>query len=214
MPHANFYGHELDEIFAKNALETLFPLFFDNIVCGDKPDLRQGDLFGIEVTKAACSKEQEFTGNWNQQVGRLASEVTAIILKANPSYDSEGRLCSVNPPSELISGTVDFQKVFEKKIQCLNDNYDTHFKYNCLFVYNLDYNHEKTIYEIFKIFDVIQHTASLSGQKTFDILFIWDSFKIHVYYSQRLSSALIDEIFQKSANKRWEMISQNTKPKK
>ncbi len=192
------YDKKYEELYAKNCLETIFPHIFHNIQDSDRPDLKQDDLFGIEVTRIGFQAEQMVMGLWNRNIWRTRDEMkkdAEKIDELNPTFDEQGRLIAIDPPEDKMYGAVDFRSAIIKKLNCLNSpDFDSHFKYNCLFIYDEDNEHQTDISQIIHIFQM----AQITFEKKFDVLFVWDGFRLHSYSSTPLSNDMLNNIKAKA----------------
>ena len=178
----NIYDKTHIELWAKNLLENRFPYIFSNLTKSEKPDLQQGNLWGIEVTRIGYDKDLQITSIWNESAGKNNDQIKqknrAILEKMNPTYDDCQKLKSFDPPQEWRSGPVDFNSGIQKKLMRLNSlDFNSDFAYNGLFVFDEDHQHQHSIQEIITQFNGIQ----VAFEKKFDFLFVWDSFHLHMY---------------------------------
>lgn len=194
----NIFDKKYSELYAKNCLETLMPHIFHDMQIGERPDLRQGDLFGVEVTRVGFPPEQRVTGLWNRNASRTRDEMPkdeGEIDKLNPKFDEQDSLMGIDPLDEMRYGPVDFRKAIEKKLCCLNSpTFDSHFKYNCLFLYDDDSEHKTDISEIIHLFRARQVTC----EKKFDVLFVYDDFRLHSYSQTFLGTEVLQTIKEKT----------------
>lgn len=175
---------ENSEFYAKNLLEETLPHIFHDLQKGEKPDLYQGDLYGIEVTKLGFSKDLKATKIWNLNAGREKSSINerdlSTLDQLNPQYNDSGELISIDPPEDWRSGSINIVEKIRKKVERLNsEDFNANFRYNGLFIVYQDFSYKISIEEIIHTFNATQVLAP----KKFDFLVIWDYFNLHFYYN-------------------------------
>lgn len=185
----NLYDKTYFELWAKNLLEMSFPFMFSNLKKAEKPDLQQDDLWGIEVTRIGYQQEQRITNIWNNNAGmpkqQIKSKDLTILDQVNPTYNQSNELISIDPSNEWREGEIDINGALTKKLKRLNDaDFNSNFKYNGLFVFYEDCSHQHSIQDLITSFNAIQ----LTHDKKFDFLFVWDSFRLHMYYNSQFFS--------------------------
>ena len=185
----NIYNKEFFELWAKNLLEISFPFMFSNLKKAEKPDLQQDDLWGIEVTRIGYQKEQKITSIWNNNAGipeqQIKNKDQGIIDQVKPKYNQNNELISINPSDEWRHGAVDITTAITRKIERLNAaDFNSDFRYNGLFIFYEDCIHQRSIQDFITNFNAIQ----LTHGKKFDFLFVWDSFRLHMYYNSQFLS--------------------------
>ena len=178
----NLYDKTHFELWAKSLLEGFFPFMFSDLKKAEKPDLQQGNLWGIEVTRIGYVKDLQISSIWNESAGKSYDQIkdkNKIVLEhMNPQYDNCQKLKSIDPPQEWRYGPVDFNSGIQKKLERLNSSdFNSEFVYNGLFVFNEDHQHQLSIQEIITKFNGLQITF----EKKFDFLFVWDSIHLHMY---------------------------------
>ena len=187
----NVFDKTYVELLAKNLLEMTFPYLFENLQKAEKPDLQQGDNFGIEVTQVGYSKDFQITNIWTCNVGKTMDQIKVkdrkILEKNNPQFNEMGKLISIDPPPNWRYGEVDVNHAIQDKLKRLNSpDFNSNFKYNGLFLFYEDAVHSISMQEIITQFNALQ----LLSEKKFDFLFVWDSIKLQSYFN---SNCLSDE---------------------
>ena len=180
---------ENSEFYAKNLLEETLPHIFHDLKKGEKPDLYQGDLYGIEVTKLGFSKDLKVTKIWNLNAGREKSSINerdlSTLDQLNPQYNDSGELISIDPPEDWRSGPINVVEKIRKKVERLNSkDFNASFRYNGLFIVYTDCSYNISIEEIIHTFNAVQALAA----KKFDFLVIWDYFNLHFYCNSGILS--------------------------
>ena len=185
----NIYTKEYFELFVKNLLEMTLPHIFFGLKKGEKPDLYQGNTYGIEVTRVGYFKDLEAMGIWNANAGKKKREISTknlrVLDRLNPKYNDSDELISINPPEEWRRGEVDVLSAIQKKVERLNSaDFNSGFQYNCLFLRYEACSNQHTTEQIISIFNSVQIIAP----KKFDVLFIWDMIRLHSYYNSDIVS--------------------------
>ena len=187
----NIFDKIYVELLAKNLLEMAFPYLFNDLQKSEKPDLQQGDNFGIEVTRVGHSKDFQITSIWNCSVGKTVEEIKVkdrkILQENNPQFNEMGKLISIDPPPNWRYGETNVNRAIQEKLDRLNSpDFNSNFKYNGLFLFYEDALHSTSMQEIITQFNALQ----LLSEKKFDFLFVWDSIKLQSYFN---SNCLSDE---------------------
>ena len=207
----NIYTTEYYELFAKNLLETMLSNIFNNLQKGEKPDLFQENMYGVEITRVGNPGAFEIMGVWNANAGKKRCDISAknlsVLEQLNPQYNTEDELVCISPSDQERRNAVDVRSAIVKKVERLNSaDFNSNFQCNCLFVKYEDDFHSVSIEQIISIFNSAQHTAP----KKFDYLFIWDGFRLHSYYNSDVISLELLNTVQEKTIKDQNMLKNKT----
>ncbi len=119
------------EAFAKELLERMFPDEYYDLQLSDKPDIRMGDLHGIEVTRAFYANEAEenrlfdlikdqIRDKRNEKQNRIVAKIEKLGAKL--LYTGEGRIAALMHSSGMVC--IDGKQILQAVVSKESKKYD------------------------------------------------------------------------------------------